>query len=81
MPVILVKRMMDPKIIIGKNGGQRKRRGTRGRCKKEYQAKASFAPVNIYALDTLQLPLHTDLMLWHTYVPTRVMSLFTPSIK
>jgi hypothetical protein len=31
MPVILVNRPVDPKIIIGKNGGPRRRRGTRGR--------------------------------------------------
>jgi hypothetical protein len=30
MPVILVSRVVDPKIIIGKNGGPRRRRGTRG---------------------------------------------------
>jgi hypothetical protein len=32
LPVILVNRMVDPKRIIGKNGGlRRRRRGTRGR--------------------------------------------------
>jgi hypothetical protein len=30
MPVILVKRVVDPKRIIGKNRGPRRRRGTRG---------------------------------------------------
>jgi GTPase Era involved in 16S rRNA processing len=29
MPVIPVNRVMDKKIIIGKNGGPRRRRGTR----------------------------------------------------
>jgi GTPase Era involved in 16S rRNA processing len=29
MPVIPVNRVEDKKIIIGKNGGQRRRRGTR----------------------------------------------------
>jgi hypothetical protein len=29
--VIPVNRVVDPKRIIGKNGGQRRRRGTRGR--------------------------------------------------
>jgi hypothetical protein len=31
MPVILVNKVVDPKTIIGKNGGHRRRRGTRGR--------------------------------------------------
>jgi GTPase Era involved in 16S rRNA processing len=31
MPVIPVNRLVDPKIIIGKNGGLRRRIGTRGR--------------------------------------------------
>jgi hypothetical protein len=31
MPVILVDRVVDKKRIIGKNGGLRRRRGTRGR--------------------------------------------------
>jgi hypothetical protein len=31
MPVILVSRAMDKKRIMGKNGGPRRRRGTRGR--------------------------------------------------
>jgi hypothetical protein len=31
MPVILVDRVVDKKRIIRKNGGPRKRRGTRGR--------------------------------------------------
>jgi hypothetical protein len=31
MLVILVSRVVDPKRIIGKNGGLRRRRGTRGR--------------------------------------------------
>jgi hypothetical protein len=32
MPVILVNKVVvDPKRIIGKNGGPRRRRGTRGR--------------------------------------------------
>jgi hypothetical protein len=32
MPVILVNKVVDPKRIIGKNGGpRRRRRGTRGR--------------------------------------------------
>jgi hypothetical protein len=30
MPVILVNRVVDPKRIIGKNGGPRWRRGTSG---------------------------------------------------
>jgi hypothetical protein len=30
MPVIPVNRVVDPKRIIGKNGGPRWRRGTRG---------------------------------------------------
>jgi hypothetical protein len=30
MPVIPVNKVVDPKRIIGKNGGQRRRRGTRG---------------------------------------------------
>jgi hypothetical protein len=31
LPVILVNKAVDPKRIIGKNGGPRRRRGTRGR--------------------------------------------------
>jgi hypothetical protein len=31
LPVILVYKVVDPKRIIGKNGVQRRRRGTRGR--------------------------------------------------
>jgi hypothetical protein len=31
MPVIPVYKVVDPKIIIRKNGGLRRRRGTRGR--------------------------------------------------
>jgi hypothetical protein len=31
MPVIPVNKVVDPKRIIGKNGGPRRRRGTRGR--------------------------------------------------
>jgi hypothetical protein len=31
MPVISVNRVVDPKRIIGKYGGLRRRRGTRGR--------------------------------------------------
>jgi hypothetical protein len=31
MPVILVDRVVDKKRIIRKNGGPRRRRGTRGR--------------------------------------------------
>jgi GTPase Era involved in 16S rRNA processing len=31
MQVIPVDRLVDKKIIIGKNGGPRRRRGTRGR--------------------------------------------------
>jgi hypothetical protein len=31
MPVILVNKVVDPKRIIGKNGGPRRRRGIRGR--------------------------------------------------
>jgi GTPase Era involved in 16S rRNA processing len=31
MPVIPVDRVVDKKIIIGKQGGLRRRRGTRGR--------------------------------------------------
>jgi hypothetical protein len=30
MLVIPVNKVVDPKIIIGKNGGPRRRRGTRG---------------------------------------------------
>jgi hypothetical protein len=30
VPVIPVNRVVDPKRIIGKNGGPRRRRGTRG---------------------------------------------------
>jgi hypothetical protein len=30
MPVIMVNKVADPKRIIGKNGGPRRRRGTRG---------------------------------------------------
>jgi hypothetical protein len=30
MPVILVNKVVDPKRIIGKIGGPRRRRGTRG---------------------------------------------------
>jgi hypothetical protein len=29
LPVILVNKVVDPKRIIGKNGGLRRRRGTR----------------------------------------------------
>jgi hypothetical protein len=36
MPVIPVNRMVDKKRIIGKNGGPRRRRGTRGRWSKKY---------------------------------------------
>jgi hypothetical protein len=32
MPVILVNRVGDKKRIIGKNGGPRRRRGTRRTC-------------------------------------------------
>jgi hypothetical protein len=32
LPVILVNRVVNPKRIIGKNGGPRRRRGTRGCC-------------------------------------------------
>jgi hypothetical protein len=31
MPVIPVKKVVDPKRIIGKNGGLRRRRGAKGR--------------------------------------------------
>jgi hypothetical protein len=31
LPVILVNKVVDPKRIIRKNGGPRRRRGTRGR--------------------------------------------------
>jgi hypothetical protein len=31
MPVIPVNKVVDQKIIIGKNGGLRRRKGTRGR--------------------------------------------------
>jgi hypothetical protein len=31
LPVILVNKVMDPKRIIRKNGGPRRRRGIRGR--------------------------------------------------
>jgi hypothetical protein len=31
MPVILVNKVVDPKRIIGNNGGPRRRRDTRGR--------------------------------------------------
>jgi hypothetical protein len=31
MPVIPVKKVVDPKRIIGKNGGLGRRKGTRGR--------------------------------------------------
>jgi hypothetical protein len=31
LPVILVNKVVDRKRIIGKNGGPRRRRGTRGR--------------------------------------------------
>jgi hypothetical protein len=34
MPAILVDRAMGTKRIIGKNGGPRRRSGTRGRCPK-----------------------------------------------
>jgi hypothetical protein len=30
LPVIPVNKVVDPKRIIGKNGGPRRRRGTRG---------------------------------------------------
>jgi hypothetical protein len=30
MPVIPINKVVDPKRIIGKNGGPRRRRGTRG---------------------------------------------------
>jgi hypothetical protein len=30
MPVIPVNKVVDPKQVIGKNGGPRRRRGTRG---------------------------------------------------
>jgi hypothetical protein len=30
LPVILVNKVVDPKRIIGKNGGSRRRIGTRG---------------------------------------------------
>jgi GTPase Era involved in 16S rRNA processing len=30
LPVILVNKVVDPKIIIGKNGGPRRRIGTKG---------------------------------------------------
>jgi hypothetical protein len=34
MPVILVHRVVDTKRIIGKNGGLRRRKGTKGRYPK-----------------------------------------------
>jgi hypothetical protein len=43
MPVIPVNRVVDTKIIIGKNGGPRRRRGTRGGLPKKVLAtKMSF---------------------------------------
>jgi hypothetical protein len=35
MPVIPVNKVVDPKRIIGKNGGPRRRRGTRGQWQKK----------------------------------------------
>jgi hypothetical protein len=35
MPVIPGNKVVDPKRIIGKNGGPRRRRGTRGRSPKK----------------------------------------------
>jgi hypothetical protein len=35
LPVILVNKVVDPKRINGKNGGPRRRRGTRGRRPKK----------------------------------------------
>jgi hypothetical protein len=35
MPVILVSKVVDPKRKIGKNGGPRRRRGSRGRLSKK----------------------------------------------
>jgi hypothetical protein len=45
LPVSPVNRVADKKIIIGKNGGPRRRRGTRGRWpKKEKKVKGSSLP-------------------------------------
>jgi hypothetical protein len=39
MPVIPVNKVVDPKRIIGKNGGPRRRRGTRDRGPKNKNIK------------------------------------------
>jgi hypothetical protein len=41
MPVIIIDRVVDKKRKIGKNGGPRRRRGTRGHS----LAKKNFGPV------------------------------------
>jgi hypothetical protein len=44
MPVILVNKVVDPKRIIRKNGGPRRRRGTRGRWPpKKYKFRKPIA--------------------------------------
>jgi hypothetical protein len=35
MPVIPVNKVADPKRIIGKNGGPRRRRGTKKHCRQK----------------------------------------------
>jgi hypothetical protein len=55
MPVILVNRVVDPKRIIGKNGGPRRRRGTRGRWPKRNLTKLSLLPNRQNINKTLKL--------------------------
>jgi hypothetical protein len=45
LPVILVNKVVDPKRIIGKNGGPWMRRATRGRCKCKGPSSSSFMDV------------------------------------
>jgi hypothetical protein len=53
LPVILVNKVVDPKRIIGKNGGPRRRRGARGRPGCEKRTSASDLRILILKLKFL----------------------------
>jgi hypothetical protein len=47
MLIILVNKVVDPKRIIGKNGGPRRRRGARGhRLKKQQNNTSCFISIS-----------------------------------
>jgi hypothetical protein len=46
MPVIPVNKVVDPKRIIGKNGGPRTRRGTIADPSKNYYASSKCCSIN-----------------------------------